>query len=90
LHIDVAKEAVSYQTFHTKLILYPTVLFTWTILYGQNVTAEQRNGNTVLLYDITLQACTNVPAASVGRVDEDILEPVWSNSETTPLTDTVL
>jgi len=43
------------------------------MLYGQSLTAEQRNGNTVLLYDITQQAFTNVPAATIGRVDEDII-----------------
>lgn len=61
------------------------------MLYGHSLTAEQRNSNTVLLYDIMLRDCTNAPAASVRRIVENvILEPVWSNSETTPLPDTVL
>ena len=60
------------------------------MFYAHSLTAEQRNGNTVLLYDTMLQACTNVPAAHIGGVDEDILWPFWSNSETTPLPDIVL
>jgi len=61
------------------------------MLYRHSLTAEQRNGNTVLLYDITQQACTNVPAASIGRVDEDIiLWPFCNNKERTHLPDTVL